>query len=88
MGSFSPIDCELYDRLEIACMYRYELEINLVKGGPLRGCATDTTARQGREFLIVTTPTSKHEVPMDQLAHIAVLTPNAKFKQLHFKPQS
>ncbi|OZB19721.1 MAG: transcriptional antiterminator [Pseudomonas sp. 34-62-33] len=35
MDDYQPLACDLYDYLEIACMHRYQLAIELVDGSHL-----------------------------------------------------
>lgn len=50
---YVPIDCGLYDYLELACLHRYEITLSLVGGASAAGVAIDTKTENGEEFLIV-----------------------------------
>ncbi|MBT5221208.1 MAG: transcriptional antiterminator [Woeseia sp.] len=51
-SKYSPIDCGDYDYLEIACMYRYDVEV-LANGKRICGTAVNLEVIDGEEFLLV-----------------------------------
>ena len=51
--TYRPINCGLYDYLEIACLYHYDLDIKLRDGTLLKGAAQTTLIKEGAEFLVV-----------------------------------
>lgn len=54
MEKYHPIDCDLHDYLEIACMYHYCLRIELTDGTYLDAKALTTcTTADKEEFLLV-----------------------------------
>ncbi|WP_061239946.1 Rho-binding antiterminator [Ectopseudomonas composti] len=73
MDDYQPLACDLYDYLEIACMHRYQLDIELVDGTRLQGQAltTETIASKG-EFLLVRTADGEQRLRMD---HLLAITP-------------
>ncbi|NLU17774.1 Rho-binding antiterminator [Serratia liquefaciens] len=52
MTAYRPIDCELHDYLEIACLYGYRLNVELVNGQCFQATAltTQTLENEG-EFI-------------------------------------
>jgi Rho-binding antiterminator len=80
MDDYQPLACDLYDYLEIACMHRYQLDIELVDGSHLRGQAltTETMANKG-EFLLVCTADGQQRLRMDRLLAITPLDAGASF---------
>ncbi|MCH4234021.1 MAG: Rho-binding antiterminator, partial [Serratia liquefaciens] len=42
MTAYRPIDCELHDYLEIACLYGYRLNVELVNGQCFQATALTT----------------------------------------------
>ncbi len=40
---YEPIQCHLYDYIEIACMQAYELDVQLLSGEITRGIAKGTS---------------------------------------------
>jgi len=79
------ISCELHDYLEIACMYGYRVRLTIKNHQTIEGKAIDTvTSAEKREYLVIDNGQKKHEVELNQLVKMEVLTPNAKFKKVSF----
>ena len=79
------ISCELHDYLEIACMYGYRVRLTIKNHQTIEGKAVDTvTTAEKREYLVIDNGHEKHEVELNQLVKMEVLTPNAKFKKVSF----
>ncbi|SDO45029.1 Rho-binding antiterminator [Ectopseudomonas guguanensis] len=80
MDDYQPLACDLYDYLEIACLHRYRLDIELVDGARLQGQAlnTETTASK-EEFLLVRTAEGEQRLRMDRLLAITPLDAGASF---------
>ena len=79
------ISCELHDYLEIACMYGYRVKLTIKNHQTIEGKAIDTaTTAEKREYLVIDNGQKKHEVELNQLVKMEVLTPNAKFKKVSF----
>ena len=80
MDDYQPLACDLYDYLEIACMHRYQLDIELVDGSHLQGQAlsTETTASK-EEFLLLRTTAGEQRLRMDRLRAITPLDAGASF---------
>lgn len=54
MNTYQPMNCDLYDYLEIACLRGYRLDIELKDGARLEARALDTrTSAEKEEFLIL-----------------------------------
>ncbi len=83
---YAPISCALHDYLEIACQFRYRLQIELSDGRHLHAQALDTeTAASKEEFLIVVDDHGAHlRVRLDHLRAITPLTPDARFHTVRF----
>jgi Rho-binding antiterminator len=80
MEPYRPLNCDLYDYLEIACLHGYRLQVELVEGPSLVARALDTrTAPSKEEFLVLQTEEGKQEVRLDQLLAITPLDPGASF---------
>ena len=79
------ISCELHDYLEIACMYGYRVRLTIKNHQTIEGKAIDTvTTAEKWEYLVIDNRHKKHEVELNQLVKMEVLTPNAKFKKVSF----
>lgn len=80
MSTYRPLDCDLYDYLELACLHGYRLRIELVEGPSFVARALDTrTAPSKEEFLLLQTEDGQREVRLDQLRAITPLDPGARF---------
>ncbi|RJX74676.1 Rho-binding antiterminator [Pseudomonas sp. LS-2] len=78
MDRYQPLNCDLYDYLEIACMHGYRLKVELVNGQIFEGTPLTTrTASSKEEFLQFAD--GIEEVRMDQLAAITPLDDGASF---------
>jgi len=80
MKTYQPLNCDLHDYLEIACLYGYTLDIELTDGQRLTARAITTrTASTREEFLDVDTAEGRREIRLDQLLAITPLDDNARF---------
>ncbi|MDD0842487.1 Rho-binding antiterminator [Pseudomonas sp. Gutcm_11s] len=78
--TYRPQACALYDYLEVACLHRYRLRIELVDGGELRAQALGTsTSASKEEFLVVGTEDGEQHLRMDRLLAITPLDVGASF---------
>ena len=79
-SDYQPLACDLYDYVEIACLYRYQLTIELVDGTSLQGQAltTETTASK-EEFLLLRSPDGEVRLRLDRLLAITPLDAGARF---------
>jgi Rho-binding antiterminator len=77
---YQPLACDLYDHLEIACMHRYRLLIELADGNSLLGQAltTETTASK-KEYLHVLTSSGEQRLRLDRLLAITPQDAGARF---------
>lgn len=80
MDDYQPLACDLYDYLEIACLHRYQLDIELTDGSHLLGQAltTETTTNK-EEFLLVRTSDGEQRLRMDHLLAITPQNTGASF---------
>jgi len=83
MTEYRPIDCGAYDYLEIACMDRYRVELQL-ENETLSGTADSLETRDGQEFLRITTQTSTEVVRIDRIRRMTVLCRPARFESHDF----
>ncbi|MES2817676.1 MAG: Rho-binding antiterminator [Pseudomonadota bacterium] len=83
MSLYRPLNCDLYDYLEIACMHGYSLRVELLEGsGFVAGALTTRTAASKEEFLVLQTDDGRCEVRLDQLRAITPLDPDASFGRI------
>ena len=97
LPEYSPIKCQLYDYIEIACMRNYLLDIELTTGEVLRGKAKQTRIKEKQEFLVIklnaaeATQENKDQctelftgsIRLDLIKSITVLDKNADFKTIN-----
>jgi Rho-binding antiterminator len=85
MNAYQPMNCDLYDYLEIACMRGYQLDIELKDGARLLAKALTTrTSSDKEEFLCLETADGEQEIRLDQLLAITPLDANAQFGRVMF----
>ena len=83
-----PISCELFDYIEIACMFSYEVTLTLDNGEQVTGTPVSTrTSKDKIEYLIFVPQGSrdKQEIETARMTTMTVLTPGARFNQVNFK---
>jgi len=82
--SYSPIDCADYDYIEIACLYQYQVELEL-PSGKSTGTAITTEKNNLGEFLVIEKENSAREsIRLDQIRRLIVKTKNARFTEHSF----
>lgn len=80
MNTYQPLNCDLYDYLEIACMRGYELDIEMKDGTRLVAKALTTrTSSDKEEFLCLETADGEQEIRLDHLLAITPTEANAQF---------
>lgn len=77
------ISCDLHDYLEIACMYHYQVKLQLKDNQSLEGKAVDVITIDKCEYLVIDAD-QRREIELTQLVKLQVLTPGAKFKEVRF----
>lgn len=78
--AYRPLACDLYDYLEIACMHRYRLRIELVDGSELQARALTTRSVVGQgEFFVVENEHGEQQLRLDHLLAVTPLDPRASF---------
>jgi Rho-binding antiterminator len=80
-----PIACDVHDYVEVACLFGYDLRLQLQDGSIVAGKAITTITRPDKtEVLQLRQGDSLTSVPLHELVHANVLTPNARFSQIEF----
>ena len=78
--NYSPIQCQIYDYIEIACMRHYQLDIELTSGETITGKAITTKIKNKQEFIVIETENEeKQEIRLDLVNSIEPLNENAEF---------
>ena len=84
-SNYSPIQCQLYDYIEIACMRHYRLDIKLTRGETITGKAVTTRIKDKQEFIVITVEDdseenrTEQEIRLDLVKSITALNENAEF---------
>ncbi len=79
------IDCACHDFIEIACLYGYEIELELHSGEIQRGKAITTqTSKDKKEFLIIQTPTTNLPVELIEIKSMTAQQQNPYFSCINF----
>lgn len=87
--SYEPLDCGLYDLVELFCMHRYELCVETVDGELIYARAwTTKTAPTHEEYLQLVSSRGIQEVRLDMIAAITVLTGGTGFVRTRFGSSS
>ncbi|WP_433897971.1 Rho-binding antiterminator [Pseudomonas sp. PSE1(2024)] len=80
MTRYQPLNCDLHDYLEIACLRGYQLDIELIDGQQLMARAVTTrTSSDKEEFLVIEQQGAQQEIRLDQLLAITPLEANVEF---------
>lgn len=84
MKAYQPLNCELHDYLEIACMHGYNLKIEMIDGQGFvdARALTTRTAPSKEEFLVLHNASGQFELRLDQLLAITPLDTNASFGRI------
>ena len=79
-SAYTPIQCQIYDYIEIACMPHYRLNIELNSGGIITGQAITTRVKNKQEFIVIKNKdTGEQEIRLDLVKSIQALDDNAEF---------
>ncbi|BCL76835.1 hypothetical protein JHS3_25710 [Jeongeupia sp. HS-3] len=78
-GEFHQVSCDALDYLEIACMGRYKLHLELLGGEAAVGLAQDIRDHGHAEYLVLGTHEGEVEVRLDHIRALTPLTPGARF---------
>ena len=88
--TYTPIQCQLYDYIEIACLRHYTLSIKLLDGSEIEGRAETTKIQDKQEFLIIKVAADQGQkeekkeenmpIRLDKIKSITALDENAEFK--------
>ena len=81
-----PIACELFDYIEIACMFSYQVKLVLRDHSVVEGKAltTEITADKQEMLIIQNKDETKLSINTATLASMTVLTAGARFNQVTF----
>lgn len=79
------ISCDLHDYVEIACLYRFEVNLHLADKTSISGKAwTTITQADKTEAIQLRQGSESIDVPLLDLARMEVLTINSHFSSVDF----
>ena len=77
---YQPIDCNAFDYVELACLYRYPVRLFLRDGGSLDGTALDTqTSSVAGEHIVLDVDGERRLIRLDDIAELEPRLHNARF---------
>ncbi|WP_306163351.1 Rho-binding antiterminator [Pseudomonas sp. B14-6] len=86
---YQPLDCSLYDFIEIVCMRNYELKVELLDGECLKARALTTKISTSKEeYLQLESPGRIQEVRLDMILAITILEENSGYLRKEFTNNS
>lgn len=88
MKAYQPLPCDLYDYLEIACLYGYRLHLELLDGSTLKAQAQTTRTSNTDEWLVLQSDSGPLEIRLDQLLAITPLDEHARFDRIELAQRS
>ncbi len=79
------ISCHTHDYIEIACLYGFQVLLQLNDGTTQQGKAITTeTTSDKREWLILQQQSGDIRVDLTHIKNMQSLTPNSHFEQISF----
>ena len=85
MTDYQPISCDIHDYVEIACLYRFEVELILANGETVRGHAQTTRSVKGlHEYLIIDSGRKTIEVDLASITSMRACDNNPHFDLVRF----
>lgn len=79
------ISCQLHDYIEIACLYRYRVSLQLKDGSHVEGVAETTkTSNDKKEYLTLSLNGERVDTDLDSIETLVALTPNPHFTSVDF----
>lgn len=86
MSEIHPISCELYDYVELACLYRHDVRVQTTDGQALTGTALDARSDGlGNEFLVLRAPDRTLLVRLNAVTTMETLTDGARAGEVRFR---
>lgn len=64
---YTPINCDDYDNLELACSRQWMLDLTLKDGEALQAKATDMVSRKNVEYLAISLSGETRELRLDHI---------------------
>lgn len=88
-NNYTPIDCNAFDYIELACLYRYPVRLYLRDGSSLDGIAADTrTSAADGEHVILDIEGEQRAVRLDAIAELEPRLPEARFGRVRITDEA
>jgi len=84
-NAYEPISCDLFDYIEMACVFQYTLQLTHRDGSTTMGNARNTRVVKGEgEFLQLSINEKLTDIRLDSLASIEPQDSGARFGRISF----
>lgn len=81
------ISCEQYDYIELVCMFRYPVQLELRDGSRVEGVAKDTKRNDlGEECIVLEIDSTQQLLVLDRVEKMKALVKNPHFDEVKFSP--
>jgi Rho-binding antiterminator len=87
-SDYTPIDCDLHDYVEIACMRRYRVRISTADEVMVGIARTTLTDADKQEWLVVDHGGASHKIRLDKIRSLEPLDHDAQFALIRFTARS
>ncbi len=88
IGEYVNIACQLYDYIEIACMYGLEVSVVLKDGNTVRGTALTTVIDKrndvATECIQMSIDKTTQNIALNEIAQLHAITDNPHFSSVSF----
>ena len=79
------IDCHIHDYIEIACLYDFQVNLELVNKASIQGRAKTTeTSADKREWFLLEINDQSEKVEFSTIKSMQAITPNPHFDKIEF----
>lgn len=80
------VSCQLFDYIEIACLYHFELELKVINNDIITGIAIDTTRNSDKQecLILQSKDQSKQLVELDHIISMQAITKNPHLDKIVF----
>jgi len=79
------ISCELYDYIEVVCMFKYPVRLTLHSGAAFDGVAQDTARDElKQECIRITVESGEKLIILDEIRTLEVQVQNPHFERVEF----
>lgn len=81
---YQPINCAVHDYFELACVYHYDVKLDLLDESTVEGkCINTETHPDKSEWLVCKTRYQYTKIRLDFITRMKSITPGASFSVIH-----